>query len=246
MKTPALYCLRVKGHLDRDWSEWFDGMTIVQSGDSHHPNPYGETTLTGPVVDQAALYGLLAKARTLGLELISVTPEPPAAGIQNSPADEIDDKDKAMNSTISDTDLIRRRILRIHGSFLLILTVINTIVTMVGWAFGKGPFALWQEEQFAAVGLFQAYLIMFVIGVALWFGSNLESGLWKWDLIGLLAHLPPLAVNFIFADLFSSYHFRSTSMFSIALHTIFISLELFAILYKGKPQRVPYPKGATS
>ena len=73
---------------------------------------------------------------------------------------------------------------------------------------------------------------MFVIGVALWFGSNLESGLWKWDLIGLLAHLPPLAVNFIFADLFSSYHFRSTSMFSIALHTIFISLELFAIFIR--------------
>jgi hypothetical protein len=141
-----------------------------------------------------------------------------------------------MNSTISHADLIRRRVLRIHGSFLLILTVINTIMTMVGWALGKGPFALWQEEQFAAVGLFQAYLIMFVVGVALWFGSNLERDLWKWDLIGLLAHLPPLAVNFIFADLFASFHFQSTSVFSITLHTAWIAIELFALLYRGQPQ----------
>ncbi|HLO16854.1 MAG TPA: hypothetical protein VK206_18615 [Anaerolineales bacterium] len=235
MKTPTIYCLRVKGLLDKDWSEWFDGMTIVQSGDSRHSDPDGETTLTGPAADQAALYGLLAKARTLGLELISVTPELHTVGIRNSPTDEIDYKDKAMNSIISAPDLIRRRILRIHASFLIIVTVINTILSMVGWAFGKGPFALWQEEQFAVVGLFQAYLIMLVIGIALWFGSNLESGLWKWDLIGLLAHLPPLAVNFIFADLFSAYHFRSISIFSITFHAIFISLELFAILYKGKP-----------
>lgn len=134
-------------------------------------------------------------------------------------------------------DLIRRRVLRVHGSFLIVLTIINTVVTMIGWAAGKGPFALWQEEQFAAVGLFQAYLIMLVIGVALWFGSNLESGLWKWDLIGLLAHLPPLAVNFIFANLFASYGFQSTSVISIAIHTIWISIELTAILYKGQSKQ---------
>ena len=88
MKTPTIYCLRVKGHLDKDWSEWFDGMTIVQSGDSRHPDPDGETTLTGPVADQAALYGLLTKARTLGLELISVNPELPSADKQNSSSKE--------------------------------------------------------------------------------------------------------------------------------------------------------------
>ena len=143
-----------------------------------------------------------------------------------------------MNTTISHPDLIRRRILRTHGTFLLVLTVVNTILAMVGWATGKGPFALWQEIPFAAVGLFQAYLIMFVIGIALWFGSNLESDLWKWDLIGLLAHLPPLAVNFIFADLFASYHFQNTSVFSTVLHTIWISVELFAIIYKGKSEQL--------
>ena len=137
-----------------------------------------------------------------------------------------------MNSMISPVDLFRRRVLRIHGSFLLVLTVVNTIATMVGWALGKGPFALWQQEQFAAVGLFQAYLLMFVIGVALWFGSVQEKDLWRWDLIGLLAHIPPLVVNFIFADLFAAHNFQGTSIISITIHVIFISLELFAVMQR--------------
>lgn len=142
-----------------------------------------------------------------------------------------------MYTTISHPDLIRRRVLRTHGSFLLVLTLINAILAMIGWATGKGPFALWQEIPFAAVGLFQAYLIMFVVGVALWFGSSLEADLWKWNLIGLLAHIPPLIVNFIFADLFTSYNFQGTSVFSIVLHTVWIAVELFAVFYKDQGQQ---------
>lgn len=133
---------------------------------------------------------------------------------------------------MNSTDQVRRRILRIHASFLFVLTIAATINTMIGWSLGKGLYALWHEQQFAAVGLFQAYLLMFVVGIVLWLGSNQQSDLWKWDLIGLLAHLPPLAVNFIFADLFASYGFQSTSLVSIAIHAVWISVELFAILYK--------------
>jgi hypothetical protein len=139
-----------------------------------------------------------------------------------------------MISTISPADIVRRRILRIHGTFLFFLTVAATINTMVGWSSGKGLYALWHEQQFAAVGLFQAYLLMFVIGIVLWLGSIQQNDLWKWDLIGLLAHLPPLATNFIFADLFASYGFQSTSLVSITIHVIWISVELSAILYKGR------------
>jgi hypothetical protein len=64
--------IRVRGHLDPRWSAWFDGLTIA-----HEPD--GDTTLTGPVADQAALYGLLSRARDLGLTLVSVTRRPPAA-----------------------------------------------------------------------------------------------------------------------------------------------------------------------
>src|SRR5215510_12329050 len=139
-----------------------------------------------------------------------------------------------MSSTVSLADLIRRRVLRIHGTFLFFLTIAVTINTMVGWMYGTGLYALWHEQQFAAVGLFQAYLLMFVVGIVLWVGSTQQSDLWKWDLIGLLAHLPPLATNFIFADLFASYGFQSTSLVSITLHCLWISVELFAILYKNR------------
>ena len=139
-----------------------------------------------------------------------------------------------MNSIISQTDSIRRRILRIHGTFLFALTIAATANTLIGWLLDKGPYALWHEQQFAAAGLFQAYLLMFVIGMVLWLGSKEEQGLWRWNLIAILAHLPPLSVNFIFADLFASYGFQSISAISTALHTLWIVVELFAIFYKDR------------
>jgi hypothetical protein len=62
---PGFYEIRIKGHLDDRWRDWFDGMTITLE-DS------GDTVLTGPVADQAALHGLLKKVRDLGLFLVSV------------------------------------------------------------------------------------------------------------------------------------------------------------------------------
>lgn len=63
---PQRYQIRIKGHLEAKWSHWFDGFT-VELVDS------GETLLTGDVVDQAALHGLLKRIRDLGLPLISIT-----------------------------------------------------------------------------------------------------------------------------------------------------------------------------
>jgi hypothetical protein len=63
---PMVYQIRIKGHLGRNWTDWFGDVTItLEEG--------GETLLTCPVADQAALYGLLRKVRDLGLPLISVT-----------------------------------------------------------------------------------------------------------------------------------------------------------------------------
>jgi len=61
-----LYQITVKGHLDNRWANWFEGLTITREDN-------GETRLIGPVVDQAALHGLLRKVRDLGLPLLSVT-----------------------------------------------------------------------------------------------------------------------------------------------------------------------------
>ena len=62
---PVRYELRLQGVLDDRWSAWFEGLRV--SSDEH-----GETTIAGPVADQAALHGLLAKVRDLGLPLLSV------------------------------------------------------------------------------------------------------------------------------------------------------------------------------
>ena len=60
------YQITVKGHLDNRWADWFEDLTITALDN-------GETLLTGPVVDQAALHGLLRKVRDLAMPLISVT-----------------------------------------------------------------------------------------------------------------------------------------------------------------------------
>jgi hypothetical protein len=65
-----IYLIRIKGHLGPQWSDWFEDMTIALE-------PDGDTVLTGPVVDQSALYGLLRRLRDIGLPLISVTPASP-------------------------------------------------------------------------------------------------------------------------------------------------------------------------
>ena len=62
---PTYYQIRVQGHLDQSWSARFDNLTILH-------DPDGGTTLAGPVADQAALFGLIEKARDLGLTLLAV------------------------------------------------------------------------------------------------------------------------------------------------------------------------------
>jgi hypothetical protein len=73
------YEIRLKGHLEDRWAEWFEGLTITLEED-------GDTLLTGPVADQAALYGLLKKVRNLGMPLVSVSP------VKLCQADQSDDK----------------------------------------------------------------------------------------------------------------------------------------------------------
>ena len=60
-----VYQIRIRGHLDARWTDWFDGLTITLAEG-------GDTLLTGPVVDQAALHGLLKKVRDSGMPLLSV------------------------------------------------------------------------------------------------------------------------------------------------------------------------------
>ena len=65
---PTIYQIRVKGHLGPQWTDWFEGLVISLEDN-------GETMLSGVVVDQAALHGLLRRIRDLGMPLVSVTPK---------------------------------------------------------------------------------------------------------------------------------------------------------------------------
>jgi len=62
------YHIKIKDHLDTRWQDWFDGLTITLTDD-------GDTILSGVIVDQAALHGILKKIRNLGLTIISINPE---------------------------------------------------------------------------------------------------------------------------------------------------------------------------
>jgi hypothetical protein len=75
----VIYEIRLKGHLNIRWADWFEGLTITLENN-------GDTLLTGLVVDQAALHGLLKKVRDLGMPLVSVSP------LEHSQADQSDVK----------------------------------------------------------------------------------------------------------------------------------------------------------
>ena len=62
---PTIYEIKVEGHLSHQWTDWFGGLTVTLEDN-------GNTLLTGPVIDQAALYGLLKKVRDLAMPLLSV------------------------------------------------------------------------------------------------------------------------------------------------------------------------------
>lgn len=87
LSQPMVYQIRVRSHLDSNWTDWFEGLTITLEKNGH-------TLLTGPVVDQAALYRLLKKIRDWGMFLVSVNYLEPTASttLGSSQVDAVDDQ----------------------------------------------------------------------------------------------------------------------------------------------------------
>lgn len=139
-----------------------------------------------------------------------------------------------MLNTSKETRL-SRAVLRIHGSFLAIATSLLTISSGLGYLSGQGQFAMLHAEPIGYIGLFQAYLLMTTLGIALWVGSFSEKPR-AWHIVGILSHAAPLAANFLFWQDIERYGITHAG---IAIHVSMMTLEIFGLLASRSPKFHP-------
>ena len=118
-------------------------------------------------------------------------------------------------------------ILRIHGTVVILVGTILTVGGWIGWQSGTGVMNMLQAQPIGYIGLFQAYLLMATLGVALWVGSFTENTR-PWHVIGFLAHLSPFAANIIFWDMITEY---GISHSGIILHIVFMLIQSVAFVF---------------
>ena len=112
-------------------------------------------------------------------------------------------------------------VLRTHGSLLVVATLALTVASGLGYQSGSGQFGVLHSEPIGYIGLFQAYLLMTTLGLALWLGSTMVHTR-PWHLIGILGHAAPLAANFLFWRDIERYGITHAG---IAIHVSMIALE---------------------
>jgi hypothetical protein len=124
----------------------------------------------------------------------------------------------------------RRWLLRIHGTILTLVALSSAVATTIGRMTGTGLFGFMQKNPMVWVGLIQAYLLMTIIAVLLVFGSD-KTNSRKWNVVGALAHFPPLIAALSSLDVFESMGALGIVRVSIAFHILWLCLETFAALY---------------
>lgn len=121
----------------------------------------------------------------------------------------------------------QNKVLKIHGIFILIVTAINTITSLIGLKTGQGVFAFIQHIPMAEVGLFQAYLLMLLIGIVLLLNVKSEHS-WRYDIVGVLAHLIPLSALLMFQDVVKQEMGLKIFFASALIHIPWIVIETIA------------------
>jgi hypothetical protein len=121
-------------------------------------------------------------------------------------------------------EIFRRRLLLIHGCVLTLVALGNAVVTTHGRITGTGPFGFLQQNPLAWVGLFQAYLLITIIAILMILGSR-DQNPRKWNIVGALAHCPPLVAALSSLDMFSSMGAGTVVWIPIVFHAVFICLE---------------------
>lgn len=126
-------------------------------------------------------------------------------------------------------DQTRRRILRIHGSGLLILGLANAVLSTLGWLRDVGPMAFLNDDRLGHVGLIQAYLLAALFGVVLIVGSRQPAPV-TWNRIGILVHLAILSAYAFHWNYFGEVPGGDILRNGIFLHLGAIAVEAFAVL----------------
>jgi hypothetical protein len=127
----------------------------------------------------------------------------------------------------------RRLLLRIHGTVLTLVALGSAVATTIGWKTGTGLFGFLQETPMIWVGLIQAYLLMTIIAVLLILGSG-HANARKWNVVGALAHCPPLIAALSSLDVFESMGALGIVRVAIAFHFFWLCLETVAALYPNR------------
>src|SRR6266403_5449912 len=124
----------------------------------------------------------------------------------------------------------RRWLLRIHGTILMLVALGSAVATTVGRMTGTGLFSFMQENPMVWVGLIQAYLLMTIIAVLLVLGSG-QANARKWNVVGALAHCPPLIAALSSLQVFESMGALGIVRSAIVFHIVWLCLETVAALY---------------
>jgi len=140
---------------------------------------------------------------------------------------------KAVNLSLA---TFRRRLLRIHGAILAVVALGSAIATTIGRRTGTGQFGFMRQDPMVWVGLIQAYLLMAIIAVLLIIGSR-EANPRKWNVVGALAHCPPLLAALSSLSVFESMGALGLVRVAIAFHTLWLCLETAAALFPDRGSR---------
>jgi predicted Abi (CAAX) family protease len=124
----------------------------------------------------------------------------------------------------------RRRLLQIHGSILGVVALGSAVATTIGWRTGTGVFGFMHASPMVWVGLIQAYLLMTIIAVLLVLGAR-QPNPRKWNVVGALAHCPPLIAALSSLDVFASMGALRLVRVAIVFHFVWFFLEAFAAAY---------------
>jgi amino acid transporter len=129
----------------------------------------------------------------------------------------------------------RLNIQRIHATVMILLGVVLSILITISRQTGTGVYPFLKENPMAHVGLIQAYMLMGVIGLAYWLGISKKDADWKWDVLGIVAHIPPVIAVFMNWNAIIDLGYGGTIYQSFAIHGVWIAIELFAIFgLKGR------------